>query len=97
MCREGRGSQKCQFSPSPSTSLSIGRRNSVFAVRSPHVGDRRALLLLRRHLGHRGRRQHARHLRGGGENSEWTSQSHDSSHKLANMPFLGEIERLESC
>ena len=28
--------------------------------------------------------------------SEWTSQSRDSSHELANMPFLGEIERVLS-
>ena len=41
-------------------------------------------------------------LRGGGGGrgplvtSEWTSWSHDSSHQLANMPFLGGIERLES-
>lgn len=25
--------------------------------------------------------------------SEWTTQSHDSSHQLANRPFLGEIHR----
>ena len=31
-----------------------------------------------------------------GEAREWSNQSHDSSHELANRPFLGEIERLES-
>ena len=33
---------------------------------------------------HRGQRQ--------GERSEWTSWSHDSSHELANWPFLQEIQ-----